>query len=511
MDRILHFFRRNILFLACLFFGFAFRYYLLYLREFNYSLGDTGFYLKYAYNLYYHFTLSGQDLPPIMPEADRTPVLPFFIVLTSYIWKLPIIASVYAQIVLSCFSSLILYKITYHMTKNNLIANISMVLFTFCPALALYSVVLVGESISIFFFLCLIYFLMLFIDFGRGKDRNIDVDDRFKNIFGNKFEKRSYVYLFLISIFSVLIIFCKPNWSVIAIIISLIFLYYRKNFKYIILYGAFIAMFIFSWSVRNYYAYGHYIGIRTIHGGIAHEWKSPWWTSENYQPYRKWLTTWMYSSKDFELFWKVTDSIGKPIEEINAAFSSAKEKKAIMSIMDSFKGRDIRGFSDNEKDIFNTIADKKIAEDPLKYHVLLPLKRSLYMFESRHVAVLPINLKQQNFILGFINFFYYIGFFIGFFVIGILVKRREINYKFIALSFVVVAPLFHGFLKYWYILALDPRYIVQLFIFYSIFSSVAIYYMYDFLRKRMRLFFSRDIYLGIDVDEGAELSERISM
>jgi 4-amino-4-deoxy-L-arabinose transferase-like glycosyltransferase len=117
---------------------------------------DTGSYLRPGINLLLH----GQFASSGLPELDRTPGYPLFLALFGCAGPLAVVLT---QILLSAVSVILVWRIARVLYTDERVALAAAWIFAFEPLAAVYSVVLLSETLFLFLFLFALDLLVVFL------------------------------------------------------------------------------------------------------------------------------------------------------------------------------------------------------------------------------------------------------------------------------------------------------------------------------------------------------------
>ena len=353
-------------------FGFLINFLLI--LFYSKASGDGVMFLRVAENIYSNncISLSLPETAKCVPHwgGNQGPLYPFFI---SILWKIShnnFIVLLIQQIILSLSLVRFIYviiKVTHFYPKNLFI-----IILFISPLSIGWSRFILTECLSISLSILLFSELILCN-------------------YKNKIKIYRLIIIFTLGFF---LRYDFLLWSIPIIIIT----YYSIGFYKTIL-KAIISIFIFAtflslWSYRNYSQ-----GLSLIPGG---EFNSQYITLEENQPsykgYLKWVETWSWHNYMYApAVYPLSNNNYKNISISENAFENTEEKEKVNKILNHLKkinGKRYPKFIDDE---FLNLAKEKTSSNQLREHLILPIKRSLFMMLNPLTSMgLPSSISNED-------------------------------------------------------------------------------------------------------------------
>lgn len=358
--------------------------------------GDAGTrYLPTAYNLLAGngFTIDSQE--PYRPSEACVPLYPLFIAALYAIFGPHQSSIVFAQIFLDLVNCLLVAFVSFSVAPKKLkteAALFSLMIYgIFSWFTMLWSIMILTETLTIFFTLLAIAFCTLAL----------------------KKTGHSFRYYFSAGAACGLAILTRPD-SVLLLIAAGLFLsiYFFINVSWsnalnLSVFCFAVILVLTPWTIRNYMAFGKF-------QPLASEWgfAQPKFMAKGYL---NWAKTWIYDEYNYPLFNLLNPPFEPgsiPIEAENLPddiFDSTDERRRVEALVEQFNHNSYY-FTPEIDAEFQKIADERINRSPARYYVLLPLKRvaALWMAglptksPTTYVRVFSVVIIMLGGVTGFI-------------------------------------------------------------------------------------------------------------
>jgi hypothetical protein len=183
--------------------------------------------------------------------------------------------------------------------------------------------------------------------------------------------------------------------------------------------------------------------------------------------FNAWTHTWLWRYGDVYLTLWNLDSAEIHIDDIRPqSFDSAQERARVEDLLDPYN--DTLTLSPEQDSAFHEIARERTARNPLRTYVKIPALRSLAMWFTPRVELLPFSghvlplwdhwkNDREDFVVTLIFFFINCAY-VALALVGIWMTRRRPGWAFL-LVFIAVRTAFFAY----FIEAPEPRYMVECF------------------------------------------------
>ena len=451
--------------------AFIFRWLMDYLNFFNIDIitSDSIEYLNIAKSLKY-FGVYGLDG---VQDMNRTPLYPFFIFFTDFIFGSNIKNIVFFQIFLDSLNCCFIFYIAEKYKIKNFFKFILLVLIITCLYTSSYSLMIMTETLYSFLITLCLFFLS------------------FKDKLSKFFFDFKYSSLFFIALVMVLIVLTRPIFVLtLMFFIFLCFLYiiffefkkFRLNLLKVITLGLFMTLLISPWSIRNILTFKDDIFSKN---SIA----TPLGYKTNYNMWKH------FYLKEFKLFLK---SYEEPFLMLApnqppkfAKYIYEGEKKDIQIAFEVLnKTPDINGksgkqleFSEEVKEKFKLIAEKRDEKKQI-LHITAPVSRILKLLFAPRLST--FSSKESGFNsskIKLITFMFY-NFIYIFMALVFFLFRKNFEINRVSYIFIFSALASHIYAYTIWIPAPQSRYIIPLFPIFSLLTSISLDRVYKLIKER---------------------------